>query len=48
MADLEGFGEDPAADFLAREKEDLGGLVDDTLGDGNVVDVSFKSLILGK
>ena len=34
MAELGGFEDDPAADFLAREKDDLGGLVDDTLGGG--------------
>ena len=44
MADLEGFGEDPAADFLAREREDLGGIVDDTVGDGNIFDVRFQKL----
>ncbi len=44
MADFDTFDEDPAADFLAREKEDLGELVDETLGSGqNVTGVSFDS-----
>lgn len=43
MADFDAFGEDPAAEFLAREKEDLGGLVDETLGDGSGVIYLFSS-----
>ena len=29
---MEGFEEDPAAAFLAREQDDLAGIADDTLG----------------
>lgn len=44
MAELDGF-QDPAADFLAREKEDLGELVDETLGGGqDVIGVSYLSV----
>lgn len=40
---MEGFEEDPAAAFLAREQDDLAGIADDTLGipdtDDNTVSV---------